>query len=173
MRRAWPALGSSATKKKDIYIYIVSFVTLSYFFCSIIINHKVPTSTAASVSARYGHVTTSIQTLGIAWGLTKSAWNSPWLCKERCECIADMDGRERSEVGKEQRTFYIVSGRERRTFSNLAEFITPLDRFTLPYCTFIPVSPPCSLLQKISLTYSYNEILLSSPTFLWVRKFLK
>lgn len=81
-----------------------------------------------------------------------------------------MNCRHRRQNEKNWGTLYIVSGRERRTFSNLAEFITPLDRFTLPYGTFIPVSLPPTLLQKISLTY--NEILLSSHTFLCVRKFL-
>ena len=70
-----------------------------------------------------------------------------------------MDGRASSEVAKDRGTLYIVCGRERRTFSNLAEFITPLERFTLPYATLIPVSPPYSLLLKICLTC--NEILLS------------
>jgi len=80
-----------------------------------------------------------------------------------------MNCRHGRQSEKGRGTLYIVSGRERRTFSNLAEFITPLDRFTLPCGTSIPVSPPPSLLQKISLTC--NEILLSSRTFLCVRIF--
>jgi len=68
---------------------------------------------------------TSIQTIGLASGLTKSGWNSPWLGTERYECasIAWRDGRARSEVAKDHGTLYIVSGNERHTFCNLAEFI--------------------------------------------------
>ena len=80
-----------------------------------------------------------------------------------------MNCRHGRQSEKGRGTLYTVCGRERLTFSKLAEFITPPDRFTLPYGFFIPVSPPRSLLQDISLTY--NEILLSWLTFLSVRIF--
>lgn len=83
-----------------------------------------------------------------------------------------MHGRARNEIAKDEETLYIVFGGERRAFSNLAEFITVQDRFTLPSTLFISISSSRSLLREL-FSFSYNEILLGLPTFLCLRKFLK
>ena len=84
----------------------------------------------------------------------------------------DLHGRARNEIAKDEGALYIVSGGERRAFSNLAEFITLLDRFTLLFTIFISVSPPRSFLQKL-FSLSYNEILLGLPTIFVSYKIFK
>ena len=103
-------------------------------FCSTVFCRKEPTSLqhaasrhATAVWQPHSDTRTSLRSNKVSLKLPVVVCGEKWMnCRH---------GRQ-SEKGRG--TLYTVCGRERLTFSKLAEFITPPDRFTLPYGFFYP-----------------------------------
>jgi hypothetical protein len=81
--------------------------------------------------------------------------HAPYIKKDM-NALCKVQGEARFQ--RNDRTLYIVFRIERGAFSNMAEFITLLDVFTLPLALFISVSPSTLITSVLSRLITFFHL---------------